>query len=840
MERQGIRFTGIVQGVGFRPLVAIIARELDLTGWVLNDSEGVYAEIQGTPENLSQFIPLLETCKAPICRIDSAEVNTLSVVLEESEFVIAPSPEGTVPATFIGADTAPCEACIKELRDPNNRRHNYSFINCTHCGPRYTIVEQVPYDRKFTSMKAFQMCEPCAKEYSDETNRRYHAEPNACAVCGPHYRLVTADDAVVPTLEGLAVQHVTFETDDLHDESSVGNSESSSVANGAVHSSATEQNRQYEAAIFSETRRRIEAGEIIAIKGIGGYHLACDATNKEAVARLRARKNRPKKPLAVMVDSLETAETIGVLSDAAIDALTSPERPIVLVPQRAEGAVAWDEVVPQNNYIGIMLPYAPVHYVLLPKGAIWVMTSGNRSGDPVIYEEQRAFEEVGDVADAFLVHNRPIVSSVDDSVVQIIEETPHFIRRSRGYVPTSFTVNLPNKGKQSVLAMGGDLKNAFALNRGEDILMGPHIGDLANRAMNESLRHNINRFTDLFGITPAAVVGDYHPNYYSSQYGKEYASIYNIPYIEVQHHHAHIASVMAEYNVTEPVLGICFDGTGYGTDGTIWGGEFLLCQGASMKRLAHITSVPMPGGEVAAREPWRQALWYLRYLYGHDIPAVLEPWIKGLPSQWKLLDQVIIEQLKTYKKHQEAKDDSKLEGPLRESSKIVDLQTNLVKGVSMIKASSGGRLFDTVGSLLGLGYSHSFDGQVAMGLEQLAYGERGNLLEFTYTGKELDFAPAIACLIDQMEQGVSKRVLAASFHRTLAYGISEVMDHLCGIYGIKKVVLSGGVFQNHRLVRGIVLHNEAHEVLRPKEVSANDGGLALGQLWLAHQKLGGM
>lgn len=812
MERQGIRFTGIVQGVGFRPLVAIIARELDLTGWVLNDSEGVYAEIQGTEENISQFIPLLETCKAPICRIDSAKTTTLAVVPDETEFIIAPSPEGTVPATFIGADTAPCEACIKELRDSHNRRYHYSFINCTHCGPRYTIVEQVPYDRKYTSMKGFPMCEPCDHEYHDESNRRYHAEPNACPICGPHYRLVDANDEMVPTLA--AYKDKSIET--------------------------LEDYGDYEEAVFGDTRRRIEAGEIIAIKGIGGYHLACDATNEDAVARLRARKNRPKKPLAVMVDSLETAETIGVLSDAAIDALTSPARPIVLVPQRPEGAVAWDEVAPQNNYIGIMLPYAPVHYVLLPKGAIWVMTSGNRSGEPVIYEEQRAFDELGEVADAFLVHNRPIVASVDDSVVQIIEEMPHFIRRSRGFVPTSFSVKLPNKGTSSVLAMGGDLKNAFAMNRGEDILMGPHIGDLANTAMNESLRHNIDRFTDLFGITPAAVVGDYHPNYYSSQYGKEYAEAHSIPYIEVQHHHAHIASVMAEYNVAEPVLGICFDGTGYGTDGTIWGGEFLLCQGASMKRVAHITSVPLPGGEMAVREPWRQALWYLRYLYGDEIPAVLDPWMKGLPAQWELLDQVIKEQLTAYKQQQVSKGDSELEGPLRESNEILDLQTNLVKGVSMIQASSGGRLFDAVGSLLGLGYTHSFDGQVAMGLEQLAYGERGNLLEFTYTGKELDFAPAIARLVEQMEQGVSKRVLAASFHRTLAYGISEVMDHLCGIYGIKKVVLSGGVFQNHRLVRGLVLHNEAHEVLRPKQVSANDGGLALGQLWLGHQKLGGM
>lgn len=809
MERQGIRFTGIVQGVGFRPLVAIIARELNLTGYVYNDSQGVYVEIQGTPDNLSQFIPLLESCKAPICRIDSASVSSRPLIEEEMDFVIAPSPDGTVPATFIGPDTAPCEACVKELMNSDNRRYHYSFINCTHCGPRYTIVEQVPYDRKFTSMKEFPMCPECAKEYHDEANRRYHAEPNACSVCGPQYRLVSKHDEVLPSVTEVLREALGQDID------------------------RTAQ------VVIDETQRLIAAGQIIAIKGIGGYHLACDATNGEAVARLRTRKNRPEKPLAVMVDSIETAALIGELSDTAIEQLTSPARPIVLVPRREEGPVAWDRVTPQNHYIGIMLPYAPIHYVLLPKNSIWVMTSGNRSGDPVIYEEARAFEELADVADAFLVHNRHIVASVDDSVVQIIEEEPHFIRRSRGYVPTSFSVALPNKGAHSLLAMGSDLKNAFAMNRGTDVLMGPHIGDLANAAMNESLRHNIDRFTDLFGVVPEAVIGDYHPNYYSSQYGKEYAAAHGIPYVEVQHHHAHIAAVMAEHNVTEPVLGICFDGTGYGTDGTIWGGEFLLCQGVGMKRLAHITSVPLPGGEIAAREPWRQALWYLRYLYGDHIPSVLDPWLAGLPPQWQILDQVIHEHLIDYKKKEAAKPEGKLEGPLRESFDVPELETHLIKGVSMIQASSGGRLFDAVGSLLGLGYSHSFDGQVAMGLEQLAYGERGNLLEFTYNGNELDFSPAIACLVEQLAQGVSKRVLAASFHRTLTYGISEVMDHLCGIYGIKKVVLSGGVFQNHRLVKGLILLNEVHDILRPKHVSTNDGGLALGQLWLGHQKLGG-
>ncbi|MBS4912575.1 MAG: carbamoyltransferase HypF [Veillonella sp.] len=800
MERQGIRFTGIVQGVGFRPLVAIIARELELTGWVLNDSEGVYLEIQGEPEQLEQFVPLLESCKGPNCRIDSTDVKTVDLVEDETEFIIKPSKEGETPATFIGADTAPCDACVKELLNPENRRYNYSFINCTHCGPRYTIVERVPYDRKYTSMKTFPMCDDCATEYESEENRRYHAEPNACPVCGPQYRLVTSDGKAVPELTG-------------HEEESD--------------------------AVFEEARNYIKAGKILAIKGVGGYHLACDATNEEAVMQLRKRKPRPRKPLAVMVDSLETAQKIGVFTEATIAEITSPARPIVLVPQRREAPLAWDAVAPDNHYIGIMLPYAPVHYVLLPEGAVWVMTSGNRSGEPVIYQEERAFEELESVVDAFLIHNRPIVASLEDSVVQFIDDTPHFIRRSRGYVPTSFHVQLPNKGNLSLLAMGSDLKSSFALNRKEDIIMGPHIGDLANAAMNESLRHNIDRFTNLFGITPVAVVADYHPNYYSSQYGREYANAHNLPYLEVQHHHAHIATVMAEQNVDEPVLGVCFDGTGYGTDGTIWGGEFLLCQGANFKRLAHMSSVPLPGGEAAVREPWRQALWYLRYLYNDSIPEVMDSWMAGLPPQWQLLDQIIREHVEIYK-GQDVVDNIPMEGPIRIQAPKKKLDTNSIKGVSMVKASSGGRLFDTVGSLLGLGYTHSFDGQVAMGLEQLSYGERGNLLDFTFDGRHLDFSPLVNDIVTKLGQGTSKKQLAASFHRTVAYGISEVIDYICETYGIKKVILSGGVFQNRQLVENILRMTQIPTIIRPRNVSANDSGLALGQLWLGHQKLGGM
>ncbi|WP_295235504.1 carbamoyltransferase HypF [Veillonella sp.] len=761
MKRQGIRFTGIVQGVGFRPLIAVIARELHLVGFVYNDDAGVYTEVQGKEEAVDFFVEQVQTRKGPLARIDSVTVTDLSLG-EEALFVIAPSPAGKQPATFIGADTAPCEACRQELHDPMNRRYHYSFINCTHCGPRYTIVETVPYDRQFTSMKEFPFCKACETEYKTETNRRYHAEPNACPVCGPQYSLYEVVNGELQALTGsdIPIDPLTL-------------------------------GRDY-----------VMSGHIVAFKGVGGYHLVCDATNEAAVWRLRERKQRPHKPLAVMVDSLATARQIAHITPEEAALLQTPARPIVLLPQRPEAKVAWSAVAPHNHYIGIMLPYAPVHEVWLPPGGVWVMTSGNRSGEPVIYEDVEAKAKLKSVADYFLVHNRRIVASVDDSVVEVVKGETLPIRRSRGYVPTSFNVRLPKQGATTVLAMGGDLKNAFAMNRGEAVLMGPHIGDLANEAMNESLIHTIERYKDLFGLRPEAVVGDYHPQYFASQYGKTYSETHGIPFLPVQHHHAHVAAVMAEYGLQEePVLGICFDGTGYGLDGTIWGGEFLFCQGATMQRLAHIHGASLPGGEAAVKEPWRQALWYIRDTYGDTLPSWLEPWLNGLPENWQLLDQM------------------------------------MTHGMPMVQASSAGRLFDAVGSLLGLGNVHTFDGQIAMSLEQLAYGERGKIKEFTFDGEVLDFKPLVQDIIGHLGDGISKRVLAASFHRTLAYGITETMEYLCSLYKIKQVVLCGGVFQNRRLIEEMMSINHDQVMLLPRQVPPNDGGLALGQLWLGQQRL---
>lgn len=798
--RWGIRFTGVVQGVGFRPLVSVIAHELGLTGFVYNDAAGVYVEVQGDETLLRTFVEAVQARKAPTARIDDT-VITVHPVTDETAFLILPSPAGDTMSTFIGADTAPCEACLRELTDPEDRRYGYSFINCTHCGPRYTIIEKAPYDRQFTTMAPFTMCSPCQAEYDDLHGRRYHAEPTACGVCGPRYSLLDAQGNVV--------------------ECGLDNAEED---------------------VFAVVRNHIANGDIVAIKGIGGYHLVCDARNAKAIDRLRQRKRRPDKPLAVMAGSLATAKTVACISEAEEAVLTGPERPIVLLetlhaskaacrrrPERMRageetimdavgpGGIAWEAVAPGNHYIGIMLPYAPVHHLLVPKDALWVMTSGNYSGDTVIYEDEAALRTLTGVADWFLVHNRRIVSPVDDSVVAVVNDEPLLFRRSRGYVPLSLTMAVggqaPSSEKETVkrdaqpyrmptiLAMGGDLKHVFAINKGREVLPGPHIGDLANEVTNEAMEHAIARYEQLFTLTPDAVVADKNPQYYSSRYGRAYAADKGIPYLEVQHHHAHIAAVMAEHQLEGPVLGVAFDGTGYGDDGDIWGGEFMLCEGSRYERLVHLARTPLPGGERAVEEPWRQALWYLRRTCGETLPGPYEAWREDLPYGWELVDQLF-------------------------KSKMPQLWT-----------TSAGRLFDAVGSLLGLGYRHSYDSQIAMALEQLAYSKRGNLYDFYYDGSVLDFYPLVRQIIEGRIKGVARSTLAASFHRTLAYGITEVAEDLCSRYGIQTIVLGGGVFQNRRLLVEMARMEPTYRVILPKKIPVNDGGLAVGQWWLAMKQL---
>lgn len=751
IERWGIRYTGIVQGVGFRPLVSMWAHSLGLTGFVYNDSQGVYVEIQGCTSDLQLFLDAIQDDQPRLCRITSQRVQHLTIQNNEVKFSVKTSPLGEEVSTFISADTAPCDDCLKEL-ERDKRRKEYPFINCTNCGPRYTIIKSLPYDRERTTMDEFPMCEACKAEYEDIEGRRYRAEPNACSLCGPHYTLYKPNRTVVDTVN-----------------------------------------------VWNTTRELINEGSIIAIKGIGGYHLVCDARNDVAVQRLRKRKNRPHKPLAIMVGSLDTAIELVHLSDVELDILTGMERPIVLLERNHHSLVHLStHVAPDNHMLGVMLPYTPMHEVLLPSDAAWVMTSGNRSGDPVLYDDNQAFEELGAVADYFLVHNRKIYAPLDDSVVTVIHKKPRFIRRSRGYVPEPIHCEI--SGQTSILAMGSDLKNAFAVNKGSEVLVGPHIGDLQNASTHATLEWTIDRYEKLFSIQPEKIIVDSHPQFFSSHLGERIGKSSQISVIPVQHHHAHIASVMAEHNLEGPVLGIAMDGTGYGPDGSVWGGEFLLCKGNQYQRLAHIHEAPLPGGEKAVSEPWRQALWYIRNYYGNDIPPVYQDWMNRLPKGWEILDKA--------------------------------LQSTM----PMIQATSCGRLFDAVGSLLGLGMIHTYDAQIAIALESLCGDEKGILLDYNYDGRILDFTPTVQSIMDGVVKGESRAHLAVSFHKTVAIALCETSADLMERYNISDAAISGGVFQNRKLVELIYRAWHVGNLYMNEAVPSNDGGLALGQLWIGNQK----
>ena len=746
MKAYTIHVTGIVQGIGFRPFVSKLAHELGIVGTVRNDTSGVEIHIQGVDADCQLFVERLQSELPMHGRIDTLRVEP-STVQSLHSFTIILS-QGAKGNAFIGADMAPCEACLQDIQDPENRRFHYGFTNCTNCGPRYTIIESTPYDRHKTSMKAFPMCEECQGEYEDLEGRRYHAEPNACEQCGPMFTLQGTDGMVLATGQD-----------------------------------AIEQAKEY-----------IQQGAIVALKGVGGYHLVCDALQENAVQTLRQRKGRPRKPLAVMAGSLETAKQYVYISEKEEELLLSPARPIVLLRKVTEHNTVAPSVAPGMETLGILLPYAPYHYSLVPFNALWVMTSANRSGDPVLYNDAQALEELQGIADYILTHNREIISPVDDSVVQVVHDTSIMIRRSRGYVPVSIPVVALEK-RSTMLAMGADMKAAFAMNRGSHAILSPYMGDMEHQRVQDLLWSTTKRYEDLFQLQPTEVIVDAHPNYYTSQCGRIYAEKYQLPVIEVQHHHAHVASVLAEYNIQEPVLGICFDGTGYGTDGTLWGGEFLYCHQEHMERMAHLSYAPLPGGEVAVREPWRQALWYVNQTYPSGGPTVIEEWKKTLPKGWELLEK-------------------------------------MMPHMQMIRSSSGGRLFDTVASLLGVGHEHLYDAQLAIELEQLALSERGTILDMKLDGTVLDTMSLVRSVIEQLECGESVAKISANFHRTLIYYIGQMAKQCCEERHISHIVLCGGVFQNRILLEGVMQELQEYTVHVPTQSPMNDGGIALGQQWL--------
>jgi hydrogenase maturation protein HypF len=771
--RRRIIIQGIVQGVGFRPFVYGQALRWRLVGFVLNDSAGVTIEVEGTPEALDAFQRALREEAPPLARIDSIITEAMPP-RHETAFLIAHSQAGTERQALISPDTATCDDCLQELFEPLDRRFQYPFINCTNCGPRFTIVQDVPYDRDKTTMRVFPMCPTCQAEYEDPLNRRFHAQPNACPVCGPQVYLLKGT--------GESIHHARTE----------GNAEPIVAA-----------------------ARQLATGAILAIKGLGGYHLACDALNTQAVQRLRQRKHREARPFALMAPDLQTVRRLCQVNDAEAALLQSRRRPIVLLSQRPDCPVA-PGVAPAYNTLGMMLPYTPLHHRLLRAFAqaiepghlsVLVVTSGNLSDEPIAFQDDDARERLACIAEGMLTHNRDIHVRCDDSVVRIVAGGEQLFRRSRGYVPEpiplSFDLPVP------LLACGGHLKNTFCLGKGRQAFVSHHIGDLENLETLTSFREGIEHFQRLFDIYPQAIAYDLHPDYLATHYALDT----RIPQkIGVQHHHAHIASVLAEHGLEEPVIRVAADGTGYGTDGAVWGCEIMAADLSGFERLAHLTYVPLPGGEQAIRQPWRMAAVYLAQAYGDAFWELDIPFVREFDrSKWHILQQMI------------------------------------TRGINSLPTSSLGRLFDAVAALVGLRGEVLYEGQAAIELEMLARQQEKGIHEgqssaypFTITMRDqipdtLDVAPMLRAIVSDIGRGVSISKIAGRFHRSIAELLATACFGARKRTGLQSVALSGGVFQNQLLLEHLVkrLEEMAFQVFVNRRVPPNDGGISLGQVAVA-------
>ncbi|WP_243375383.1 carbamoyltransferase HypF [Geotalea sp. SG265] len=742
-----VEIAGIVQGVGFRPFLYRLATANGVSGWVRNTTAGVVAEVEGDEAVISRFLKKIEEEAPPLAAIARLQAFAMEP-RREAGFVILPSGHGEGPVQ-IAPDSDVCPDCLRELFDPADRRYRYPFITCTNCGPRYSIVTGVPYDRPFTTMAGFPLCDRCREEYETPGNRRFHAQPIACPVCGPRLRLLG---------------------------DGIGNEDP-----------------------LAQAVRLLREGRILAIKGIGGYHLAVDACNDRAVRRLRRRKKRDEKPFALMVPDPEAIDGIAFADESEQRLLGGAERPIVLLRKR-EGSGLSLLIAPANGYLGVMLPSSPLHHLLLADNfSALVMTSGNVSDEPIAYREADALARLGDIADCFLTHDRGIHTRIDDSVVRVFQGGPLVLRRSRGYVPRS--IRLPFS-QTSILAVGGELKAAVCLTAGDQACLSQHIGDLKNVETLASLEETAAHLKAILDIEPAGVAHDLHPDYLSTRYAGNFAPL---PRIGVQHHHAHMASCMAENGLEGEVLGVVFDGTGYGTDGTIWGGEFLLGDYRGFERAAHFRNLPLPGGDAAVREPYRMALSCLYSLFGteaFDLPLACCR-------------------------------------EVQESDRELFLRM-LERGINSPPTSSCGRLFDAVASILGLRQRITYEGQAAMELEGLAegYGD-SSPYPFVMDDDALNFTPMIRAIVEELSAGRPRAEIAGAFHTTIAAATAEMCGRIRQRTGLARVVLSGGVFQNRLLAEDVVARLARHgfQVFTHRLVPPNDGGLALGQAVVAGQHL---
>jgi len=784
-ERHKIEISGIVQGVGFRPFVYRLAKSLFLNGWVCNISDGVVIEVEGDRESLEVFLTKLRSEAPTISFIKELKLST-DVLVGYDNFTIKQSSKSIKKNIYFSPDVSICKDCERELFDKDNRRYLYPFINCTNCGPRFTIIKGVPYDRKKTTMSKFCMCDCCTSEYSNPNDRRYHAQPISCYDCGPEMVLTDSNGEII---------------------------------------SSTEKSGSKE--VLSRARLLILDAKIVAIKGIGGYHLACDATNEDAVKKLRSRKIRDDKPFALMVKDYNTALKYCEISKEEKELLESVEKPIVLLKKNISNSDCKlnDIIAPGNPYLGIMLPYTPVQLLLFndidnkSNIEILVMTSANRSDEPIYYKDEDAFENLRDIADYFLTNDRDIFIRTDDSVTRVLNKKKFIIRRSRGYVPMPIdcTRSIFYKTAQhmpSVLACGAELKNTFCLNRENDFFISHHIGDLENTETYKSFEEGISHFKTMFDIKYDAVAYDLHPGYLSTKYALHSDAKNLIP---IQHHHAHIASCAAENSLKGDIIGVAFDGTGYGEDGHIWGGEFFFGDYANYERAGHLEYVRMPGGEMAIKEPWRMALSYLTKL-GREYCINKKNEFGITIDDMSFLDDV-------------------------DSSRINAVRQVIEKNINSPFTSSMGRLFDAVAALTGIRSAITYEGQAAIEMEYIAQGDADGQYRFEIQTKDDGF---IVCtdgvfegIISDMKSGITKGQIAARFHETVAEMMLEGCRQVRDKTALNRVVLSGGVFQNITLLEKSMkkLTNDAFEVYIHSKVPTNDGGISFGQAVIAVHRL---
>jgi hydrogenase maturation protein HypF len=755
MERRAIAVSGIVQGVGFRPFIYGLASRLQLRGFVKNQAGGVLIEVEGESDVLDRFLEALTAEPPPLAHIDRLFWER-QPPRGDAQFLIDQSSADAAQQVFVSPDVAVCEDCLTEIFDSEDRRYLYPFLNCTHCGPRLTIIQGAPYDRERTTMAGFPMCPACRKEYDDPANRRFHAQPTACAACGPRLELVGPEGQQVPTEDPV---------------------------------------RSFAAALL--------AGKIGALKGLGGYHLSCDTRREAIVAELRRRKHREEKPFAVMVADLAAVEGLCETSPAEGQLLLSPRRPIVLLRKRPASGIA-ESVAPGNPYLGVMLPYTPLHHLLLRAvgGVPLVMTSGNRSDEPIAYEDDDALQRLGGIADLFLMHNRPIHVRCDDSVTRIVDAQELPLRRSRGYAPQP--IRLPFDCPRPLLAVGGQFKGTFALGSGRHAFLSHHLGDLDHYDAYRAFEKDVALYEQLFAAKPAAIVHDLHPDYASTRYARQRAAD-GVECLPVQHHHAHIAACMAENGLVEPVIGVAFDGTGFGLDGAIWGGEFLIGDYRGFRRAAHLRYVGMAGGDQAIRQPWRMAAAHLLDA-GEDLDLLRA----RVPS-----------------------------GMLR------TVRTMLERQLHTPLTSSMGRLFDAVAALAGVRDQVSYEGQAAIELEWLATGLPPDggypfaLAEGATKDREqplvVDTRPLIRAIAADARQGFPAARIARRFHATVVDMIGMVCACIRADTQLDAVVFSGGVFMNALLLHESSAHltNAGFRVYRHRLTPPNDGGLSLGQLAVA-------